>query len=327
MILKDEILTVLTDKRNQYVSGEYLADHFHVTRSAIWKIINHLREQGYEISAVRHRGYCLKSDSDILSAVTINDFRSSDFPLDIHVYQTVDSTNEVLKRAALSDHAPEGTVILAEEQTAGKGRKGRSFFSPPKTGVYLSILLRPDFPAKTASLLTIAAAEAAAEAMEETFDISPDIKWVNDLYLKGRKIAGILTEASMSVENNTLDYVIVGIGINLCFPENGFPDELSDIAGAVFSSSDEREDRRNPLIASILDRFFEYYSHIEERGFIEEYRKRLFFLGKKVEVIGSGKKRLVTAIDINDDCHLLVLDEKGNKTELSSGEISIKMIE
>ena len=327
MILKDEILEILTNKRDQYVSGEYLADHFNVTRSAVWKIIKKLQEQGYDISAVRNRGYCLQSDSDILSAVSINNFRSSDFPLDIRVYETVDSTNEVLKRAALAENAAEGTVVTAEEQIAGEGRKGRSFFSPSKTGIYLSILLRPDFPAKTASLLTIAAAEASAEAIEVTFNISPDIKWVNDLYLQGRKIGGILTEASMSVENDMLDYVIIGIGINLCFPENGFPYEINEIAGAVFPSFKKNINQRNRLIASVLDRFFYYYKHIEAHDFIDAYRKRLFFLGEKIEIIDSGKKRTVTAVDITDECHLIVEDEKGKTAVLNSGEISIKIKE
>ncbi len=324
MELKESVLKELSQHRDTYISGEDLAARFGVTRSAVWKCIRSLQKEGAEIVGVRNKGYRIVAGGDILSAAVIESFRKGSDPLDIRVYPSVGSTNDVLKEAALAG-AKEGTVVTAEKQTAGKGRSGRRFFSPEKSGIYMSILLRPSFAAETASLLTTAAAAATALAVEEVCGKSPGIKWVNDLFLDGRKICGILTEAAMSVENNGLEYVIVGIGLNIDRPDGDFPDEIREIAGAVYSRHEAGTEVRNRLIASILDHFFEYYRHMDERAFAEVYRERLFFLGDTIEILCPEGIEEAVAVDITDDCYLIVEDRFGRRKELCSGEIRIKV--
>lgn len=324
MKLKDLILKELEQHKGEYISGEELAQHFNVTRTAVWKVIKALENEGYPIIGIRRKGYALSSDSDQLSEVVIQKFlggQKSDF--DITVCKTVDSTNEVLKKLAL-EGKKEGTVIVAERQSMGKGRKGRNFHSPSDSGIYMSILLRPSFSVMTASLLTSAAVTAVAEAIEAVADVKADIKWVNDILIRGKKICGILTEASLSLENNGLDYVIVGIGINVKDPEDGFPQEIEAVAGSIFGKNTCNGDVRNRLVAEVLKRLIDYYRHLEEKTFWENYKKRLFFLGKEITVISATESKTARALDITENCRLIVRYGDGSVKELDNGEISIK---
>ncbi|MEA4831416.1 MAG: biotin--[acetyl-CoA-carboxylase] ligase [Oscillospiraceae bacterium] len=325
MSVKEDILTLLEQNRGKYLSGEEIASKISVTRSAVWKAIKSLQAEGYAIDGVTNKGYYLPPDTDMVSASGIKkylDDRASH--LRIEVYKTIGSTNDEAKKLALSGE-PDGKVIVAEEQTAGRGRKGRSFFSPGGTGVYISILLRPKIPVSVSSLLTTAAAVAVAGAVEQLSGRETQIKWVNDIWMDGKKICGILTEASMSLESGGLDFAVVGIGVNITMPESGFPDELSSIASSVFGASGHPNDIRNRLAAEILNCFMPYCDNLEERSFLFEYRKRLFILGREITVVGSGENayRRAHALDIDDDCHLLVRYEDGTTASLSSGEISI----
>ena len=324
MNLKENVLQLLEENKGSYISGEELARHFQVTRSAVWKVIKSLQEEGYQITGLRKKGYALSEDTNLLSAAAIGKYLDHDPFFKIHVFKSVDSTNEVAKREALNG-AGEGSVWLAEEQTAGKGRKGKSFFSPASTGIYMSLLLRPSFPPMTASLLPSAAATAVAVSLEEILGIKAGIKWVNDIFVEGKKISGTLTESAMSVENNGLDYVIVGIGVNLQRPENGFPAELETIAGSVLETAEGYGDIRNRVAAEILKRLSGYYRELERRSFLPEYKKRLFFLGNEINILLPRETITATALDITDDCHLLVQLDDGTVKELDSGEISIKI--
>ncbi|MGM9568290.1 MAG: biotin--[acetyl-CoA-carboxylase] ligase [Clostridia bacterium] len=324
MTLKENVLKLLEENRGSFLSGEELAQHFHVTRSAVWKVIKSLQDEGYQIKGLRKKGYALSEDTNILSAAAIGKYLDNDPFFKIRVFKSVDSTNEVAKREALNG-AEEGSVWISEEQTAGKGRKGKSFYSPASTGIYMSILLRPSFPPMTASLLTSAAAAAVAVSLESIAGIKADIKWVNDIFVDGKKISGTLTESAMSVENNGLDYVIVGIGVNVQPPKNGFPAELETIAGSVLKTTDGYGDIRNRVAAEILKRLTGYYRELETRSFLPEYKSRLFFLGKEIDVLLPRETITATALDITDDCHLLVRLNDGTIKELDSGEISIKI--
>ena len=326
MSLKENILKQLEENRGAYISGEELAQRFRVTRSAVWKAIRSLEEEGYQIQGIRKKGYALSEDTNILSAAAIEKYLDGDPFFKIRVFKSIDSTNEAAKREALNG-AEEGSVWIAEEQTAGKGRKGRSFYSPPKTGIYMSLLLRPSFPPMTASLLTSVAATAVAVSLENILGVKTDIKWVNDVFLDGKKISGTLTESAMSVENNGLDYVIIGSGVNIEPPKDGFPSELESIAGSVLETGKGYGDIRNRIAAEILKYLKEYYHHLESRSFLPEYKSRLFFLGDEIDVISAGGRRSATALDITEDCHLLVRFEDGTVSELDSGEISIKIKE
>jgi BirA family biotin operon repressor/biotin-[acetyl-CoA-carboxylase] ligase len=294
-----------------------------VTRSAVWKAIKSLQTDGYSIQAVTNKGYSLSPLTDILSAAAISKYLDTQGQrLSIEVFKTIPSTNEAVKILA-SNGGAEGKVILSEEQTAGRGRKGRRFFSPPGTGIYMSILLRPKLSAAESTLLTSCAAVAVALAIESVSGKDTQIKWVNDVFMEGKKVCGILTEASMSLENEWLDYAVLGIGINVALPSDGFPDDLTGIATSVFSGGNLSGDLRNRLAAEVLNHFMGFYEHLVDRLFLSEYRKRIIALGKPVMVIRDNIQREATAIDIDNDCHLMVRYKNGDEEYLSSGEVSI----
>lgn len=325
MTVKEHILSLLDGNKGEYISGEEIAVQLSVSRSAVWKAIKSLRSDGYPIQAVTNKGYSLSPHTDILSASAISKYLDTrGQKLRVEVLKTISSTNEAVKNLASNGEA-EGKVILSEEQTAGRGRKGRKFFSPPGTGLYMSILLRPKLSAADSALLTTSAAVAVALSLESVSGKETQIKWVNDVFMEGKKVCGILTEASMSLENGLLDYAVLGIGINVALPSDGFPNDLTEIATSVFPESIHYDDLRNRLVAEILNNFMGFYEHLTDRLFLSEYRKRIISLGKPVTVIKDNKQRKATAIDINSDCHLKVRYENGDEEYLSSGEVSIKV--
>jgi len=243
-------------------------------------------------------------------------------------FETVTSTNDLLKEMA-AQGAPERGVLIAEAQTAGKGRKGRSFFSPEKTGLYLSILLRPAFSAKEALSITTVAAVAAARAIEEISGKNTGIKWVNDVYLNGKKCVGILTEAAAG-EGEHLRYAVMGIGFNLYEPEGGFPEEIREIAGAIFERNERRsEPVREMLSAAFVNAFFELYDALPERTYMDAYRARSLAIGQTVELYSPTHEKLeneppVKVIGIGDEAELLVRYPDGTVKALLSGDISIR---
>ncbi len=239
----------------------------------------------------------------------------------ITVVKETGSTNDDLKKAAVNGEK-EFSVLIAEKQTKGKGRKGRSFYSPDGTGCYMSILLRPDCSLEESTLLTTMAAAATAEAVEKVTGISARIKWVNDIFIGGRKVAGILTEGSLAKYKKSLDWAVIGIGVNISPPKDGFPDELSEIAGALTKSGGEKI--KNRLIAEIINCLTENYSRLSEKSYIRQYRSRLFFLGQEITVIEGDKSYSATALDIDSMCHLIVSLPDGTRKVLYGGEIGIK---
>ena len=320
MSVKDAVLARLLNRRGEYLSGEELANALNVSRSAVWKTIGQLREDGYRIEAVTNRGYCL-TGGDVLSREGILAHLRTP-GLDVEVCPCVSSTNTLLKAEA-ENGAPEGRVIVAGEQTAGRGRLGRSFFSPPGTGLYLSLLLRPKESAEAALRITTAAAVAVCEAIEALSGREAKIKWVNDVYLDGKKVCGILTEASLDLESGGLHYAILGIGVNALTPEGGFPEDLREIAGAVFEAGGAPE-LRCRLAAEILDRFLACYRAEDPAALFERYRARCFVLGRRVTVlsggiaIGEGE-----AVGLEQDYRLRLRYDDGTEGLLQSGEVSV----
>ena len=323
MKVKDQVLKQLEDNKGTYFSGSELAAALGVSRNAVWKAIKSLEKSGYRISAVPNKGYCLNMDNDILSSWSIKQHLNHD-GLNITVYDTISSTNDVLKEQA-AQGAPHGTVIISQEQTAGKGRMGKNFYSPSKTGIYLSILVRPDIPARESLFLTTSAAVATAKAIEDVSDKKADIKWVNDIYISDKKVCGILTEASFNIETGKLDYAIVGIGINICYPDGGFPDNNNDIDTAVFDSNTDTVNKRSNLIAHLLDYFMDYYENFDKKSYVDEYIKRSMLIGRRIYIVNGDDKIPVTAKEIDRDCRLKVEYEDGSEKWLSSGEVSIKI--
>lgn len=321
---REQLLALFEENKGTYISGEDIAQRLDVSRNAVWKAVNHLRKEGYEIAAVPNKGYCLSEETDILSPQGIRKhLRSGADGLAIEVLAVTESTNTLLRERA-SAGAPEGTVIVANEQTRGKGRMGRDFYSPADTGVYLSLLLRPkDLATHEAVFITTMAAVAASEAIEAVSGKETRIKWVNDLYIDGKKVAGILTEASLGLESGHLDSVVLGIGINAYPPRGGFPNDLRAIAGSVFSK--RRSDGKNRLAAEFLNRFIAVYAAMEEREFVDTYRAKSFVIGKEIHVVSATGERNAFALDVDEQCRLVVRYEDGTTEALSSGEIRVRV--
>jgi len=250
---------------------------------------------------------------------TIKKYLNSDKFL-FYIYDTVSSTNTLLKEMA-NGGAEEFSVVAANHQTDGRGRKDRSFFSPKDTGLYFSLLLRPDISPDKALYLTTCAAVCCCRAIEAISNEKALIKWVNDVYVKNRKVCGILTEASFS-SLDKLDYAIIGIGLNVFMPKDDFPKDIQNKAGSIFTDEKESE-ARYKLLAFILNYFDEYYPNLIEKPFLEEYRSRSMIVGKNIEILGRTHNNLARATKINDDFSLKVKYPNGTFEDLSSGDVSI----
>ena len=366
---RDRVLHLLESRKGTFFSGEEIASELGISRTAVWKAVRRLRDEGCRIDAVTNRGYRLSQDSDILSAEIIRQYmekivsendscRNLDcgaFPthpgklsldhIRLEVFETIDSTNTFcLKKASEGERG--GLIAVAGRQSMGRGRRGRSFFSPEDTGLYMSILLRPfGVSADMAVRFTTIAAVAVAEAIEAVCGKPAQIKWVNDIYVNSRKVCGILTEASFNLEDSTLDYAVVCIGINVYEPSDGFPENIKDIAGALQSSpSDDPESNtvlssggRNRLAAEVITRFYSYCiqelrgmdpasDHSEKSRYIDEYRRRCFVIGREIEVFKAGSEpEHAVATGIDDECRLIVTYADGRNEVLGSGEISIRL--
>lgn len=242
----------------------------------------------------------------------------------LEYYETLPSTNTALKEKALNGEK-EGLVIIAGNQTAGRGRFNRKFYSPSVSGIYMSILLRPKTSGFDTTLLTTAAAVSVAKSAENLSGKKTQIKWVNDVLIEGKKICGILTEGAINPKTATPDYIVLGIGVNAFTPENGFDKEIENIATSVFSTPDP--DLKARLTAEIINTFFDIYKDLESKNFLDEYKSRSAVIGKEINVIKNSTVVSAKALDIDDKCRLLV--EYGDKTRefLQSGEISIKIKE
>ncbi|MCR4591468.1 MAG: biotin--[acetyl-CoA-carboxylase] ligase [Lachnospiraceae bacterium] len=329
MNTKEQILEILDKSRDRYLSGSALSRELGLTRAAVWKAVRQLSGEGYEIESSR-QGYRLGGNSDALSEYSLRKYLGEEASLfDLTVFQETGSTNDYLKKQApglTGEDSPGGGgkwhAVIASSQTAGRGRKGRSFLSPPGTGVYLSILLRPETDAGTATRITTAAAVAACLAIEENTDEKPVIKWVNDVFIRGKKVCGILTEASLDMESGNIEWAVMGIGFNIYEPEGGFPDELKDIAGAV--SGRRENDLRSRIAAGFLKRFTALCLDLNNAVFQEEYRKRCFLIGQNINVLSGNSVKPAQALDIDSECHLIVRYEDGTEEALSSGEVSVR---
>ena len=261
--------------------------------------------------------------TDALSAGGIERYLTNS-QVTVRYEPVITSTNTVLKQMAL-DGAPAGLALVAGQQTAGRGRMGRSFYSPAATGLYLSLLLRPDLPLSQAAGLTACAAVSVAESIESLADLHPRIKWVNDLYLGSRKVCGILTEAVPAPGQDRMSQVIVGIGVNTRVPADDFPPELREIAGAVFGTA-AIPDLRCRLAAGILDRLMQYAAHPADPRIWQKYRERSFVLGRPVQILAPGQAPVqATALDLESDYALRVRLSDGTEQLLRSGEISLRL--
>lgn len=328
MKLKEQVLLILMSSKGEYVSGEDISKQLYVSRNAVWKAINSLRADGFIIDAVQNKGYLLSGgendDFTRYGLLRIRQLlRKSAANAEITIKDTVTSTNTLLRSAA-ENGAPDKTVLIANEQTEGRGRRGKSFYSPADSGIYMSILLRPDFGADKSFFITAGAAVSVVRAVKKVCGIDAGIKWVNDIMLDGKKICGILTEAVTDFESGSLQYAVMGLGINISRPKDGFPSEISDIASSLYSDEAADNELKCSLAAEILNNFFDIYEHTSVERLIDEYKKYSVVLGKRIKVISAGTEYFATAVDIDNDARLVVKDNEGNMHTLSSAEVSVR---
>ena len=319
---KERLLELLEAGKGRYYSGEEIAQTLCVSRTAVWKAVNALRQEGYPIEAGTNRGYCLSVKTDVLSVQGIRkSLKPAYRQLDLSVLPTAGSTNALIREMA-GRGEPEGCVVVAGEQTAGRGRRGRTFYSPRDTGVYMSLLLRPRHCAVSqAAGFTSMAAVAMCEAIEAVSGEAAQIKWVNDVFVRGKKVCGILTEASLGMENGEVEYVVLGAGVNVYPPREGFPEELEPIAGAIFGET--QNDAKNRLAGEFISRVMDAYTAQDPGGYVEKYRERSLVLGKTVTLLPEGRSAYVYGID--DACRLLIRYDSGETACLSYGEIQVRL--
>lgn len=325
MDVKGKVSQLLRENKGNYISGEDIAEKLGVSRAAVWKCICGLRNDGFNIEALTNKGYRLVSCEDVINEDGIRSYLDSNLKdvFSLSVASSVPSTNRAVKEKAAQGES-EGYVMISGHQTEGRGRLGRSFYSPSDTGVYMSVLLRPSIAPQEATLITTAAAVSVCEALEKLGVCDAGIKWVNDIFINGRKVCGILTEAGFGIENNLLDYAVLGIGLNMYTPRDGFPDDIKDVAGSVFC--EKTEDARNKFVAYLLESFWYYYNNISKRAHIRSYRDRCFVLGKEINIIKGDSITRARALSIDDDCGLVVQLSGGETAVVSSGEISIRTV-
>lgn len=320
--MKTEILKILRNT-DSYVSGQELCDSLGVSRTAVWKTIHKLKEEGYEIEAVQNKGYHLLSYPDVLTESEIKSQLKTEWAGNSIVYiQTVDSTNNLAKKLG-EEKMPHGTLVIAEEQTAGKGRRGKSWSAPVKEGIWMTILLRPDLKPESASMLTLIAGLSVTKAIEEVTGLNVQIKWPNDIVYQGKKLCGILTE--MSAEMEGIHYVVVGIGINVNI-EN-FPEELEEKATSLKIACG-RKISRVEIITSFLKYFegdYQKFLQTESLELLkEEYEKRLVNKNQKVKVSEPKNEYIGTALGIENQGGLLVEKEDKSIVIVNSGEVSVR---
>ena len=324
MNTKDRILELLEQQRGESISGEYIAGILNISRNAVWKAIKELQKKGYNIVAVTNKGYSLSDENDIISIPGIKPFlseKSLSYAEKIEIHRSLESTNKTAKEMAVAG-AEHGTVIISDHQTAGRGRYSRDFFSPAG-GLYMSIILRPEvlrFNDPTA--VTAFAAVSVCEAIEVISDKKPEIKWVNDIFIDGKKVGGILTEAVTDFESGGLEWIVLGIGINVYTRTEDFPSDLQTLAASIYP--DKRiSGVRNQLAAEIINRILGSDVPSDEKEIFKKYKKRLMMLGKIITVIQGQTSYKATAVDIDAVGHLIVKKESGEIMTLYSGEIRI----
>lgn len=321
-MLREEVLALLKARQGAPLSGEAMSQMLGVSRAAVWKAMEALRQEGYVISSAPRRGYALEDSPDRLSPGELMD-PNRQVGKALVCLDTVDSTNNEVKRRAV-DAVPDGLAVVAAQQTGGRGRRGRTFVSPPG-GLYLSALLRPQCPLEQVSALTAWSAVAVCDAVEQVCGVRPGVKWPNDVILDGRKLCGILTELELEGETAALRYVVVGIGVNLSQTEADFGPEVAPVAISLAQALGTAP-RRAEVAAALLDALDRLDRDFPGKwdSWLERYRKDCITVGKPVQVLQGSQARTGTAVGVDDSFALVVRWEDGTEEALSSGEVSVR---
>ena len=322
---REEVLALLRQK--ELVSGEELGRRLGSSRTAVWKSVDALRREGYVIEARTGLGYHLVETPDALSEREIRSSlgRTLRVGRDLRCFEEIGSTNTYAKQIAL-EGAEDGVVVTANSQTAGRGRMDRSFQSPPDKGIYLSVLLRPDLPPERLLPITAMTGVAVCAAVERTCGVRPGLKWPNDPVLGGRKLCGILTEVSLEGESGRLQYLVVGVGINVSQTEEDFSPEVARMATSLVQELGGPVSRPRLAAALIeeMDRAYDALLRGDLSEWLDACRRDCVNLGRKVQILSPQGRETVTAVGIDDQFGLIVRDDHGSERTVRSGEVSVR---
>jgi len=322
MSTKDQLLACLKEGKGNWISGELLGERLYISRTAIWKHIGALKEDGYVIESSRKRGYLLREIPDALLQNEIRENLKTRIlgKSNIYHFNSTDSTNVMAEHFA-SEGAAEGDIVVAEYQTQGKGRKGRSWFSPAGEGIYVSIILRPRISPHEAPKLTLMASVAIAEAIAACVPVDAAIKWPNDILIAGKKVAGILTEIKAEIDK--IHHVVVGVGINVNTSYESFPLDIRDNATSLFRETGNKISRTF-ILKTCLECLEKQYEILQNQGFtpiLEQWKQLSEMAGKKitVDVLDTSYAGIVE--DVNEDGYLIIRDQEGNTRRIVSGDV------
>lgn len=320
--MKSEILHILRNQEG-YVSGQELCEKFGVSRTAVWKAVNQLKAEGYEIEAVTNKGYRIVAYPDVISAEEVRSLLDTRWAGQEIVYcPVIDSTNNKAKRMA-EEGASHGTLVIADEQTGGRGRRGRSWKTPPGSAIAMTLILRPPLPPERASMITLVMGMAVASACRELLGIPESIKWPNDVVIDGKKICGILTE--MSAEMDDIHYLVIGVGINVNIEE--FPEEIRGVATSLSLKAGHSVNRAS-VICGCMKYFERYYETFLETGDLsglkDAYNRMLVNMDTEVRVLEPGNEYCGISRGINEKGELLVEREDHTVEAVYAGEVSVR---
>lgn len=322
--MKEEILRLLRSA-DGYISGQELCNRFGVSRTAVWKAINQLKEAGYEIEAQQNKGYRLKAAPDLMTEAEIKSLMHTDWVAkEVLYFDTIDSTNTKAQELAEKGY-PSGTLVVADKQESGKGRRGRSWVSPSGTGIFMTLMIKPDINPNNASMLTLVAALAVAKAITSVTGEEALIKWPNDIVVNGKKVCGILTE--MNAQFDYINHIVVGIGINV--HNESFPEEISQMASSLMIEAGGKRFHRAQIIAETMAYFEQYYDTFlktqDLSALVREYDKLLVNRNKSVRVLDPKEPFDGKAMGITPKGELIV-DTWESRKLVSSGEVSVRGI-
>ena len=322
--MKEEILRLLRSA-DGYISGQELCNRFGVSRTAVWKAINQLKEAGYEIEAQQNKGYRLMAAPDLMTEAEIKSLLHTDWVAkEVLYFDTIDSTNTKAQELAEKGY-PSGTLVVADKQESGKGRRGRSWVSPSGTGIFMTLMIKPDINPNNASMLTLVAALAVAKAITSVTGEEAMIKWPNDIVVNGKKVCGILTE--MNAQFDYINHIVVGIGINV--HNESFPEEISQMASSLMIEAGGKRFHRAQIIAETMSYFEQYYDTFlktqDLSALVREYDKLLVNRNISVRVLDPKEPFDGKAMGITPKGELIV-DTWESRKLVSSGEVSVRGI-
>ena len=322
---REKVLSLLLEQGDRYVSGEAMSRALGISRAAVWKAIEALRQEGYVIQSAPNRGYRLENAPDrVREGELSGPLAGCRVGGSLMCLETIDSTNTEAKRQAMAG-APDGLVIVSEEQTGGRGRRGRSFQSPKGKGLYLTALLRPRLDPSQVADITAWVAVAVCDGIEAACGVRPRIKWTNDIVLEGKKLCGILTEMGLENEINALQYLVTGIGVNVNQRPEDFSPDVRPIAASLFNVLG-RPVRRSELAVQIIRALDRMYSAFPQgkADYLARYRADCLTPGNRVQLITPASRTEATALSIDDEFRLVVEYDDGRREALSAGEVSVR---